>query len=144
MLYYPKELEVDTRLLIQRSWALGKTVALPRCVPGTNEMEFFILTSFAQLEEGSFGVMEPRPERCELLRDFSDALCVVPALVYDKKGFRLGYGKGFYDRFLSEFNGESIGMIYSGCVADEIPHGKYDRTVNAVITEKDNYFFNRE
>lgn len=144
LLYYAKPNEVDTELLIKRSWSLGKTVALPRCVPGTRDMEFYVVTSLSQLEDGAFGVREPRPEKCEKLRDYSNALCVVPALVYDRQGYRLGYGKGYYDRFLSGFNGSCVGIVYSACVEDEIPHGRFDRNVDAVITEKDNFFCKQE
>ncbi len=138
--YCSKPLEVDTSLLIKKLFALNKTVAVPRCVPGTRDMEFYVINSFDDLEEGAFGVMEPNPEKCTLLKDYSSSVCVVPALLFDKEGFRLGYGKGYYDRFLSGYSGVCIGITYSACVRDELPHGKFDKKVDIIVTEKENYF----
>ncbi len=140
LLYCAKPVEIDTKLLIERASALGKTVAVPRCVPGTREMDFYVITSFDDLEAGAFGVLEPIPERCRKLNDFTSSVCIVPALVYDKQGFRLGYGKGYYDRFLSGYKGNCIGLAYSDWVKESLPHGKFDRKVDIIVTEKDNYF----
>lgn len=140
LLYCAKPVEIDTKLLIERATALGKTVAVPRCVPGTREMDFYVITSFDDLEKGAFGVLEPIPEKCRKLNDFTSSVCIVPALVYDKQGFRLGYGKGYYDRFLSGYKGNCIGLAYSDWVKDSLPHGKFDRKVDIIVTEKDNYF----
>jgi len=60
----------------------------------------------------------------------------LPAIIYDKKGYRLGYGKGYYDRFLSSVKGTKAGLIYSDFIIDEIPHGRYDLRADVVITEK--------
>lgn len=140
LLYCAKPVEIDTKLLIERASVLGKTVAVPRCVPGTREMDFYVITSFDDLEEGAFGVLEPIPEKCRKLTDFMSSVCIVPALVYDKQGFRLGYGKGYYDRFLSGYKGNCIGLAYSDWVKESLPHGKFDRKVDIIVTEKDNYF----
>ena len=140
LLYCAKPVEIDTKLLIERASALGKTVAVPRCVPGTREMDFYVITSFDDLEAGAFGVLEPIPEKCRKLTDFTSSVCIVPALVYDKQGFRLGYGKGYYDRFLSGYKGNCIGLAYSDWVKESLPHGKFDRKVDIIVTEKDNYF----
>lgn len=140
LLYCAKPVEIDTKLLIERASALGKTVAVPRCVPGTREMDFYVITSFDDLEVGAFGVLEPIPEKCRKLSDFTSSVCIVPALVYDKQGFRLGYGKGYYDRFLSGYRGPCIGLAYSDWVKESLPHGKFDRKVDIIVTEKENYF----
>ncbi len=140
LLYSAKPVEIDTKLLIERASKLGKTVAVPRCVPGTREMDFYVITSFDDLETGAFGVLEPIPEKCRKLTDFTSSVCIVPALVYDKQGFRLGYGKGYYDRFLSGYKGKCIGLAYSDWVKESLPHGKFDRKVDIIVTEKDNYF----
>lgn len=138
--YCSKPVEIDTKLLIERAMALGKTVAVPRCIPDTRDMDFYIIRSFSDLVPGAFGVMEPDPEKCEKLTDFEASVCIVPALVYDKEGYRLGYGKGYYDRFLSGYRGSCIGLAYSDWVKDSLPHGKFDRKVDIIVTEKENYF----
>ncbi len=140
LVYCSKPLEVDTSIIIERALSIGKTVAAPRCVPGTRDMEFYIIKSCDDLEPGAFGVLEPNPEKCELLRDYTSSVCIVPALMYDNSGYRLGYGKGYYDRFLSAYNGACIGLGYSSLIKDYLPHGKYDRKVDIIVTEKDNYF----
>lgn len=134
--YVSTAIEVDTRRIIERAWQDGKQVAVPRCVPGTREMEFYFITQWDQLEPGTFGVLEPVPERCERMTDHSKGICLVPALSYDWKGFRLGYGKGYYDRFLSRFEGNMIGICYAACVRRSLPHGYHDRPVELLVTER--------
>ena len=134
--YVSTPIEVDTRRLIERALADGKRVAVPRCVPGTRDMEFFYIRSLSELEPGAFGVLEPVPERAERMTDFSEGLCIVPALYYDYSGFRLGYGKGYYDRFLAHFGGTMIGVEYSRCVKRSLPHGRFDRPVTLLVTDR--------
>ncbi|MGN0571364.1 MAG: 5-formyltetrahydrofolate cyclo-ligase [Candidatus Fimenecus sp.] len=133
--YVSTEIEVDTFQILRRALQDGKTVAVPRCVDGTCEMDFYVITDFAQLEKGAFGVLEPNPALCEKLTDFSQGLCVVPALSYDLSGYRLGYGKGYYDRFLSRFSGETVGLVYENCLEETLPHGKFDRRTGKIVTE---------
>lgn len=143
LLYCAKPLEIDTGLLLERAAALGKNVAVPRCVPGTRDMDFYIIKGYEDLEPGAFGVLEPIPDKCVKLTDFEASVCIVPALVYDKQGYRLGYGKGYYDRFLSCYRGACIGLAYSDWVKDTLPHGRFDRTVDIIVTEKENFFVDR-
>lgn len=135
LIYVATDIEIDTRLIISTALKDGKTVAVPRCVEGTREMEFYIIDGFSCLEKRTFGVLEPVPGQCERLDDFSSGLCIVPALVFDRSGYRLGYGGGYYDRFLSKFGGETVGLCYNECVKDSLPHGKYDRRVDKLITQ---------
>ncbi len=134
--YVSKPIEVDTVGLILRAMEDGKAVVVPRCVPGTFDMEFYRITSMEQLEKGSFGVLEPVPDRCEKWTDFSEGFCIVPGLCFDSHGYRLGYGKGYYDRFLSNFGGYKAGVCYSSCIQWNLPHGYYDRPVDVLVTEK--------
>lgn len=135
LIYVATEIEVETRLIIETAWRDKKTVAVPRCIDGTREMDFYIITGYSQLERHTFGVLEPKPSECEKLEDFSRGLCVVPALVFDRNGYRLGYGGGYYDRFLSRFGGETVGLCYRECLKDSIPHGRFDRRTEKLITQ---------
>lgn len=128
--------EVDTRNLINRALQDGKKVAVPRCVPDTRLMEFYYINSLDELEPGMFGVDEPVPEKAELVTDFSNSVCILPGICFDKKGFRLGYGKGYYDRFLCNYECSTIGLCYSVCTRFNLIHGKYDRRADIVVTEK--------
>ncbi len=134
--YVSTAIEVDTKAIMEQAWADGKQVAVPRCVPGTRDMQFFFITGMHDLEPGMFGVLEPVPERCREMTDFSEGLCLVPALCYDFKGYRLGYGKGYYDRFLARFDGDMIGIEYSNCVKPQLPHGRFDRPVSLLVTDR--------
>ena len=136
LVYVSTAIEVDTRALIEAALADGKRVAVPRCVPGTRNMEFYYIGGIDELEPGTFGVLEPVVEKHEKMTDFSRGLCIVPALCYDWSGFRLGYGGGYYDRFLSNFGGCMIGIGYSSCVRRALPHGRFDRPVELIVTEK--------
>lgn len=134
--YVSTAIEVDTRRLIEKALADGKTVAVPRCVPGTRQMEFYRIRGIEELEPGTFGVLEPLPRPENLVTGFENSLCVVPALCYDWRGFRLGYGKGYYDRFLSRYEGTMIGICYSDCVQRSLPHGRFDRPVELLVTDR--------
>jgi len=134
--YVSKPIEVDTISLISAALANHKRVAVPRCVPNTYDMEFYYINSMDDLAKGMFGVMEPILEKCSLVTDYSCGLCIVPGLAFDAQGYRLGYGKGYYDRFLSEFKGITVGICYTACVQWNLPHGYYDKPVDLLITEK--------
>ena len=135
LIYVSTSIEVDTADIICRAIAEGKRVAVPRCVPDTRNMEFYYIESLDELSPGMFGVLEPvaNPER--LYDEKDGGLCIVPAFSYDWRGFRLGYGKGYYDRFLSRFEGNMVGICYSDCVQRSLPHGRYDRPVELLVTE---------
>ncbi len=134
-LYASKSIEVDTWKLLYAALEDGKRVALPRCVPETREMDFYYIRGEQDIEKGTFGVLEPNPDRCEKVLDLCRGLCIVPGMAFDGKGFRLGYGMGYYDRFLSRFQGCTVGICYADCIQWELPHGYYDRPVHVVVTE---------
>lgn len=134
--YVSKPLEVDTLRLIEKAVADGKRVAVPRCLQETLEMEFLEISSSADLEPGCYGVLEPVAGKCRQAVECAGALCIVPGLSFDSQGYRLGYGKGYYDRFLAGFKGVTVGLCYSGCTRWNLPHGYYDRPVDILITEK--------
>lgn len=133
--YVSTDIEVSTFSILQNALDVGKTVAVPRCVPGTREMEFYCIRTLSELSPGAFGVLEPQPDACRRLTDLSSGLCVIPALGYDEAGYRLGYGKGYYDRFLSHFAGNTVGLVYESCLRDSLPHGKFDRRTEKIVTE---------
>ncbi len=134
--YVSKAIEVDTWGLIHAALSNRKKVAVPRCVAGTRMMEFYYIHGSEDLELGAFGVLEPDPLRCQKVESGTEGLCVVPGLAFDAQGYRLGYGKGYYDRFLSSFPGKTVGICYMNCVQWNLPHGYYDRPVDVLITEK--------
>lgn len=134
-IYVSTEIEVDTRYIIETALKDGKRVAVPKCINGTRDMDFYLIKSFSCLESGAFGVLEPKEELCERLEDYSSGVCIVPALMFDDSGYRLGFGKGYYDRFLAKFSGQTLGLCYNACLKDKLPHGKYDRRVEKIVTQ---------
>lgn len=130
--------EVSTRMFIESVLRDGKTVAVPRCLPG-HCLEFVAITSLDQLIAAPFGLLEPPKELPALTEEQMDAsICIVPALLVDTKGYRLGYGAGFYDRFLSTYSGKKICLAYQQNLSKtELPHTEFDVAVDMVITESE-------
>ena len=135
LIYVSTSIEVDTFRIIRQAIADGKRVAVPRCIPDTRNMEFYYIRSTDELKPGMFGVLEPEPVAENLYSESDGGLCIVPAFSYDWRGYRLGYGKGYYDRFLSRFEGNMVGICYSECVQRSLPHGRFDRPVELLVTE---------
>ena len=138
-LYYPIKSEADPLPLLEIAQKQGKKVAFPKCNKEDFSMKFFEITSRGDFSLGAYNIPEPKDELCVLEPD-KKTLCVVPALLYSKDGHRLGYGKGFYDRFLANFDGVSVGFTYDVFVADELPHDAFDLKLDMIITEKGVYF----
>lgn len=135
LVYVSTPIEVDTKLIIENAWADGKKVAVPRCIPDTRDMEFHFISSFDELSPGSFSVLEPDPS-LPIVTDFTDCLMIVPGMQFDMNGYRLGYGKGYYDRYMVRFNGRSAGICYSNELRPYMHHGRYDRSVDIIVTDK--------
>ena len=130
--------EVSTRMFIESALRDGKTVAVPRCLPG-HCLEFVAIASLEQLVAAPFNLLEPPKDLSALAEvQMSNAICIVPALLVDTKGYRLGYGAGFYDRFLSTYSGKKICLAYQQNLSwTMLPHTTFDVAVDEVITESD-------
>lgn len=130
--------EVDTRELIECAREAGKTVCLPRVVPGTRAMCWYAVESLDGLVRSSFGVEEPPDDPSREVRpaDFAHPVALVPGLAFDRVGFRLGYGGGFYDAFLLAFPGASIGLVRACQLVADLPvRDAHDVPVGVVVTE---------
>jgi len=123
--------EVDTIELIKHSLNRGKQVAVPKCEG--NDIVFYYINNLYDLEEGKFGILEPKTN--EVVNKFDNSICIIPGIVFDKENNRIGYGKGFYDRFLENYNGIKIGLTYTECMCDKIDEDKND--IKMDITIKD-------
>ena len=99
-------------------------------------MKFYLIEDLAQLEPGAFGVLEPDPERCRELRHYQNSICILPGLGYDLQGYRLGYGKGYYDRFLAAHPQlETVGLCYGALLLPRLPAAPHDQRVRLVAAE---------
>ena len=130
--------EVSTRMFIECALRDGKTVAVPRCLPG-HCLEFVAIASLKQLVAAPFNLLEPAKELPAVTEDQkNNSICIVPALLVDTKGYRLGYGAGFYDRFLSTYPGKKICLAYQQSLSrTTLPHTAFDVAVDVVITESE-------
>lgn len=135
LVYVSTSIEVDTFEIIKGAWRDGKKVAVPRCIPDTRLMEFHYIESMDDLSPGAFGVLEP-DETLPIVEDFTGCLMLLPALSIDYLGYRLGYGKGYYDRYMSRFTGACAGICYSDYIRRHMYHGRFDRPVDVIVTEK--------
>ncbi len=134
--YVSTEIEVDTEDIINCLLEQGKVVSAPKIRDNEGNMDFYEITSLSQTQKSTFGVKEPTVEKCQKLVEFSGSVCILPALAFDKNGYRLGYGKGCYDRFLSSYSGLKIGICYESCIFDILPKGEFDIAADVVVTEK--------
>ena len=132
--YYALGSEVTTELIIKRAKILGKKIALPRVEE--DKITFYELSSTKSLIRGRFGILEPQPY--EQMNDID--ILIVPGIAFDKKGNRLGYGMGFYDRLLSCKRTFSIGLAYSFQLLENLPHDKYDKRLDAIASEDGIYY----
>ncbi len=142
LMFYPKEDEIDIRPIADAAIAAGKKIAFPRCNPEDHSMVFHFITSFDQLEPGSYNIMEPKADLPAFDREQAETanvVCIVPAVVFDKKGYRIGYGGGYYDRYLSGFRGTKVGMAYRDFIVNSVPHGRFDLTVDVMMSERGLY-----
>ena len=130
----PEEIQTDG--ILHRALAEGKALYLPRCLDDAGQMAFYRVQALEELESGSFGVREPSLAAPQYNMDLDgQALCLVPGLCFDNKGYRLGYGKGYYDRFLAKFRGVTLGLCYNDFLQDCLPVGDYDLPVQQIATE---------
>lgn len=126
--YVSAQIEVDTRRLIAYCLEHGIPVAAP--VSGDTELAFYRVSRFEDLIPGRFGILEPK--RDQIAVSDTGTLCVVPALCADGEGFRLGYGRGYYDRFLSGFLGTSVILCYKDFKM-EVPREPHDKKADFTI-----------
>ena len=135
--------EVETRAIIQAAWEAGKLVALPRVI-GPHQMTWYQVDDLDGLEKSKFGVLEPPAQRRAEVNPKdagTHALAIVPGLAFDRRGYRLGYGGGFYDSFLAAFAGTSVGICRESTLVDKLTVvEKYDVPVDVVITESETLY----
>ena len=128
--YYPIGSEILTQDIMQEALSEGKEVFLPKVI-GKN-MEFRKIENFSNLENGSFDIMEPRNE-CPVDNDLD--VILVPTVGISPTGVRLGYGHGFYDRFLAENKIETISLTLEKQIIKNIPRSNHDVIINWIVTE---------
>lgn len=128
--------EVDTLHIINYLLQKGKKVAVPKC-GRVGHMDFYFISSLDELSPSMYGIPEPEGEKSKKVDVVKDALCIVPGIAFDISGRRIGYGGGYYDRFIEKHSDMlTVGFCYDNLIYDNVPYEKHDRCVDYIITEK--------
>ena len=133
--YWPVGEEINLTPLFADALRAGIPVYLPRTE--ADGMHFYRFEGREALTPDRFGI--PSPTGALLPADTKGMLCLLPGLAADKNGYRLGYGGGFYDKFLCTYQGFAVFPLYDCFLFDTIPHEAHDRRVPLLITEKGEY-----
>ena len=133
LVYMARPSEIATSMIIHAALANNKIVALPVCTENSG-MIFRQIGDISGLRPGRFGILEPDGSCPEYIADES-ALCVCPALCCDMRGYRLGFGGGYYDRFLAGFKGCKAALCYSDGVIPSIAAAEYDIGMDVIHTD---------
>ncbi len=131
--------EVGTRAVLEEALKRGKRVVVPRC-KGRGIMEACQIKSFKELEPGRCGILEPAAF-CPIVEPEEIEVCLVPCLAGSRRGERLGYGGGYYDRYLSGTKALRLLLCYEEMLCQELPREAQDCLMDRIITEKQVIFY---
>ncbi|WP_297989221.1 5-formyltetrahydrofolate cyclo-ligase [Anoxybacillus sp.] len=131
-----RQTEVDTMAIIERAWQEGKKVAIPKCDVRTKQMIFREICSFQQTERSFFDLYEPIVEKTQEVQKHDIQLLFVPGLAFVRRGYRLGYGGGYYDRYLVDFSNDTVSLSYDCQIVSTLPVETHDIPVQIVITNE--------
>ena len=136
MVYLSFGSEVYVDDLIRRGWAAGKRILVPFCRPECRELEACCIDTFAELEPGHYGIRAPRADRLKPVLPAEIDAVLVPAVAFDRRGYRVGYGGGYYDRFLLKVpHAATIGVAFAIQIVPAVPAGPHDVPVDMIATE---------
>lgn len=134
--YSPIHNEVATEEILRTAWESHKTVALPHWDPRNKTIRFYQVESASPLTRTDWGTREPAPDAAPALSLQQIGLILVPGLVFDRRGYRLGYGQGGYDRILAHYSGQAWGLAFELQLIDSLPHEPHDIPCSRIITEQ--------
>src|SRR5699024_2540050 len=129
-----KGFEWRTKPIIEEAWRQGKQVCVPNCNPEERKLTLYQLQEYEQLEIVYYQLLEPKPEKTKKVEKSQIDLLIVPGIVFDEQGFRIGFGGGYYDRFLTDFPNENVSLVSTQQLLDHVPSESFDIPVNHLIT----------
>lgn len=136
LFYYPFGSEVNTLKIFKVAIKQGKTALFPRIISETKKISVYKITDLKkEIEDGYNKIQEPKLS-CELFSKDEIDLIIVPGVAFGEKGERLGYGMGYYDRFLKQVKGNLIGVCFERQITDKIIPEKHDVPVYKIVTEQ--------
>lgn len=124
--------EVDTKEIIDSLTCEGKRVVVPQFRQG--DWRFALFSSWDNLEEGTFGILQPKS--ASVVDSSAVDVVLIPGIAFDEMGIRLGYGKGVFDKLLANSRAYKIGLAYDFQIVDKLPREKHDLIMDLVVTEK--------
>lgn len=127
--------EVDTYQIIRKAWEEKKRIVVPKCFPKDRSMEFRTLTAFNQLESVYYGLFEPIVDATQFVSKKDIDLIIVPGLGFTKQGYRLGFGGGYYDRYLLDYQGSTLSLAFHSQILQTLPIEPHDIPVAKIITD---------
>ncbi|WP_276734442.1 5-formyltetrahydrofolate cyclo-ligase [Bacillus sp. (in: firmicutes)] len=128
-------MEIPTRPVIEQAWGEGKQVCIPKCAPETKNMQFRTYQTADQLETVYAGLLEPMIEKTKEVKPSQIDLMIVPGVCFDTDGFRIGFGGGYYDRYLSDYKGKTASLLLECQLFAHVPRQPHDIPVHKLITE---------
>ncbi|SDB12735.1 5-formyltetrahydrofolate cyclo-ligase [Desulfonatronum thiosulfatophilum] len=138
LVYLPFQNEVDTWDLIHELWGRGVQTLAPCCRPDCpGEMDLYRFRALEDLRPGSYTIPEPDPSRCTMVDPRECEGILIPGVGFDRRGFRLGFGGGYYDRLLALTGAEvrTIGLAYKFQILDDLPLEPHDQSVQVICTD---------
>lgn len=146
LLYADYRHEVMTKEIFDDAILRKKKVYFPKCNPENGNMEFYQVVSVRQLTDGYKGIKEPivNPEHVYRYQKEENTLVIIPGVAFDMNGHRIGYGKGYYDRYLQDKRQlTAVALAYAQQLVDEIPQEAFDIRMDKIVTEEIIYSFLR-
>ncbi len=129
--------EVETRAIIEKAWKQGKSIVVPKCIPKEKKMDFRKIKSFDQLEQVYFSLWEPIVHTTESIEHEKIDLTIVPGVAFSPNGYRIGFGGGYYDRFLEKWKGKTTSLAFEEQIVKSVPIDAFDLPVSTIITPKE-------
>lgn len=126
--------EINTYPIIEKLLEEGKIICAPICEKETRKMLFYKISSLDELVEGHYGIKTPPEIEENIIEKENIDLILVPGVGFDKDNYRIGFGGGYYDRYLKDFKGHTIALAFKEQIIEKVPTNEFDLPVELVIT----------
>lgn len=136
--FSPLEIEIDITSVLEASLR-EKKLALPKCYSKNKKMAFYLIKSLSELKISEYNILEPLEDKDNEIMPNENTLIIVPGLVFSKNGERVGFGVGYYDRYLADNKAKTISICYEKSIVDRIETNIYDIRIDEIITEDNIY-----
>lgn len=129
--------EWNTFPIIEMAWSMGKKVTVPKSFPKNKQLKFYLLENFSDLKRGYANILEPDINKVKEIKEEHIDLLFVPGIVFDEKGYRIGFGGGFYDRFLQGRQFITVSLATNFQLVEKVPIDHFDIPVQNIVTDSD-------